>query len=125
MTRRKPASRRGSAPAPTHPMSDDMLLAVAGRFRALGEPVRLRLLEALCEGPRSVTELARIAGASHANTSKHRFVLASAGFVLRRREGNRVVYATTDAPPERICGVICQHVVRGAETGLRRIRGAS
>jgi ArsR family transcriptional regulator len=104
-------------------MSDDMLSAVAGRFRALGEPVRLKLLESLCQGPKSVTELAELAGASHANTSKHLSVLAAAGFVLRRREGNRVVYATTDATPQQLCGVICQHVVKNAEAELRRIRG--
>ncbi|MCC7139288.1 MAG: winged helix-turn-helix transcriptional regulator [Planctomycetes bacterium] len=107
------------------PMTDDMLGAVAERFRALSEPVRLRLMDTLCRGPRSVGELAQIAGQSHANTSKHLAVLADAGFVVRTPDGNRAVYALKDDTAERLCAVMCDRVVAIAEEDVRRLRPAS
>lgn len=99
-------------------MPAPLLAAVAGRFRALSEPVRLRLLETLCAGPASVGVLAAQSGQSHANTSKHLLVLAQAGFVTRTSEGTRSVYALADQTTEQLCALICAHVVRRAADGL-------
>ena len=103
-------------------MPEEMLQAAADRFRALSESGRLRLLECLCAGPKSVTDLAQATEQTHANASKHLAVLAAAGFVDRRRDGNRVLYRLVDDTTTSLCSVICDHVVRTAETGLARIR---
>jgi DNA-binding transcriptional ArsR family regulator len=100
-----------------------MLDAVAEQFRALGEPARLRLLQVLRTGPRSVTELAAETGLSHANASKHLLLLASAGFVSRREEGVKSVYALADASTERLCSIMCDRVTERAEAELRVLRG--
>lgn len=120
MSPKKPAS----ASAPPHPMAPALLEAVARRFRALAEPVRLRLLEALCDGPLTVGELAQRFGQSHANTSKHLLVLAAAGFVSRSEQGTRTRYALAGATTERLCALICEHVLRGAEADLEGLRGS-
>lgn len=119
----KPQGHRPSTSV-RHPMPEEMLEAAADRFRALSETGRLRLLEFLCLGPKSVTELAEATGQSHANASKHLAVLASAGFVERKREGNRVLYRLTDDTTVSLCSVICDHVVRTAEADLAKIRPA-
>lgn len=102
----------------SHPMPPPLLAAVAGRFRALSEPVRLRLLETLCEGQASVGDLAARCGQSHANTSKHLQILSQSGFVTRQSLGTKAVYALADETTQRLCGLICEHVVRGAQAGL-------
>ena len=52
-------------------LEDGALDHVADYFRALAEPLRLRLLNSLREGPRNVGELTLALGCSQANVSKH------------------------------------------------------
>ena len=60
--------------------------------QALGHAHRLELLEHLGQGERSVEDLARCAGLTIANTSRHLQLLRRAGLVQGRREGKRVYY---------------------------------
>ena len=110
--------RRGKG-ADALPMSDEMLQAVAAQFRALAEPARLRLLQALREGARNVTELAEAAETSHANASKHLLVLADAGFVTRTQDGTKTLYALSDDSTERFCTIMCDRVSQQAAETLR------
>jgi ArsR family transcriptional regulator len=73
---------------------DDMELAEAkaGIFKALGHPVRLRMLEALAERPHCVCELVEMVPGAQATTSRHLDVLLRAGIVRRRRDGVRMIY---------------------------------
>jgi DNA-binding transcriptional ArsR family regulator len=80
-----------------HACDDPAAVAlVAGPFRALADPVRLRLLLALGDGERSVSTLARDTGLALATTSQHLQRLAAAGLVARRRAGTRVLYRLAD-----------------------------
>jgi DNA-binding transcriptional ArsR family regulator len=88
-------------------MNDKALEMVAERFRVLGDPLRLRLLNALGDGERSVTKLVEETGASQANVSKHLAVLLQAGLIGRRKEGLFVYYACTDPNVFQICDVVC------------------
>ena len=67
----------------------DALVSVA---RALGNGRRGEIVDVLAQGERSVDELAAEIGQTVANTSQHLQVLARAGLVRSRREGNRVYY---------------------------------
>ena len=60
--------------------------------KALAQPNRLDLLEALSQGERSVEELARICLLSVANTSHHLQILRDSGFVVPRKSGVQVYY---------------------------------
>lgn len=64
--------------------------------RALGSAARLELLDFVAQGERNVEELARAAGLSVANTSKHLQQLKSAGLVEARRDGKHVRYRLSD-----------------------------
>lgn len=64
--------------------------------RALGSAARLELLDFLAQGERNVEELARVAGLSVANTSKHLQQLKSAGLVEARRDGKHIRYRLSD-----------------------------
>lgn len=93
-------------------MPAQALELIAARFRALGEPMRLRLLSALMEGPRSVTRLVEETGAGQANVSKHLAVLRQASMVRFRKEGPVTIYFIADPLIERLCGLMC--------TGLKK-----
>jgi len=64
--------------------------------RALGSGARLELLDFLAQGERSVEDLARVAGLSVANTSKHLQQLKSAGLAQSRRDGKHIRYGLAD-----------------------------
>jgi DNA-binding transcriptional ArsR family regulator len=65
----------------------------AGAFDVVSDPARRSLLDLLLAGPRPVGELAREAGLSQPNTSRHLRLLREAGLVERSAEGQRRLYA--------------------------------
>ena len=107
-----------------HPLPDPLVDLIARRFRAIGEPMRIRILDRLREQELTVGELAETLETSQQNVSKHLGVLADARVVGRRRDGNRVFYRIVDETVLRICEEVCgglqqqvdelQHFLKGA-----------
>lgn len=64
--------------------------------KALAQPGRLELLEALGQGPRGVDGLATASGMSVANTSHHLQTLRDGGLVTSRRDGLQIIYSLSD-----------------------------
>lgn len=87
-----------------------MLERVAEQFRALGEPSRLRLMNLLFDGERTVGELVETSGLSLANVSKHLGLLHQTGWVTRRKDGVKVVYALADERTYGLCELMCARV---------------
>jgi DNA-binding transcriptional ArsR family regulator len=85
---------------------------IAQRFRVLGEPMRIRLLDALRDCDATVTELQEALGASQQNVSKHLGILHSAGMVRRTKHGNTVRYAISDPQVFALCEQVCGTVTR-------------
>jgi ArsR family transcriptional regulator, cadmium/lead-responsive transcriptional repressor len=69
---------------------------VARFFRALGDPARLRLLEFLLGGERTVTECVAQIGLSQGRVSAHLACLAGCGYVEGRRDGRFTRYKVAD-----------------------------
>lgn len=65
----------------------------ADLFKALGHPGRVRALEVLAEGERTVTELVPLVGLESSHLSQQLGVLRRAGVVVSRREGSTVTYS--------------------------------
>lgn len=105
------------------PMSHEVLALVAERFRALGEPARLRLLSCMREGERSVNALVDETGLGQANVSKHLQLLHGLGFVVRRREGLHVFYALADESVFTLCDVACGAIRSHSGSRLRALEG--
>jgi DNA-binding transcriptional ArsR family regulator len=93
------------------PLPREALELVAQRFRALGDPTRLALLQALFDGERTVAELCTLTGTSQANASKHLALLLERGLVARRRDGLFTRYRVGDAMLERLCALVCGSLV--------------
>jgi DNA-binding transcriptional ArsR family regulator len=64
------------------------------RFRALGDETRIRLLELLTAGERTVAELMEATALGQSLVSHHLRTLRGAGLVTTRREGRWIFYAT-------------------------------
>jgi DNA-binding transcriptional ArsR family regulator len=90
-----------------HPLPEDLAELIARRFRALGEPMRVRILDLLRDGELSVSELTEQLGASQQNVSKHLVLLVDAGMLARRKEGNRVFYRIADEGVFALCEQVC------------------
>ena len=90
-----------------HPLPDDLVELIARRFRAVGEPMRIRLLDHLRDGEAAVGELSEALGASQQNISKHLAVLTDAGILGRRKEGNHVHYRIVDEGVLSLCEDVC------------------
>ena len=88
-------------------MTDEALELVAARFRVLADPARLRLLNLLMEGERSVGALAEATELEQPVVSRHLAVLRREGVVARRAEGNRGFYRINDASVVQLCELVC------------------
>lgn len=103
-------------------LTPTMLEAVAGRFRVLGEPMRLRLLHALRDGEQRVSDLVERTRGGQANVSKHLQLLFAEGFVTRRKDGTTMWYAIQDPQVFELCDLVCGGVEEELDRRRRALR---
>lgn len=99
-------------------MTPEKIELVAERFRALAEPARLHIMNALRNGEQTVGELVDATGFGTANVSKHLQLLHAAGFVRRRKDGLYVYYGLAGEDAFRLCDIMCGRLA--AEMASRR-----
>lgn len=100
-------------------LSEEAIELVAARFRVLGEPSRLRLLQSLRKSELSVSDLVEATGLTQANASRHLQALAEAGIVGRRREGPSVIYFIADTGIFDLCEIVCGSLQRRLQDQAR------
>jgi DNA-binding transcriptional ArsR family regulator len=83
---------------------------IANRFRALSEPVRLRLLNLLMQGESTVGQLVEASGSGQANVSRHLAVLRDAGMVGMRKEGLSTICFISDSIVKDLCEMMCSRL---------------
>jgi DNA-binding transcriptional ArsR family regulator len=98
------------------------LQAVAGLFGVLSEPSRLRILQVLQSGEASVGDLVDRCGFKQANVSKQLGILAAAGVIGRRQDGNRAIYRIEMPLVFDICRLVCGGVAEQAAARARALR---
>ena len=94
------------------PLPEPVIELVARRFRVLGEPMRIRILEHLRNGDATVQELTDALGATQQNVSKHLGILLDANIVSRRKEGTAAVYGIADESVYLLCENVCGSLQR-------------
>jgi len=90
-----------------HPLPDPLVELIAQRFRVIGEPMRIKILDRLRDGSATVGELTEALDVSQQNVSKHLGVLHHAGIVSRTKEGTSVRYAIADDTVFALCEQVC------------------
>lgn len=91
-------------------LTDELFEQIAPRFRALAEPARLRILDALRDGELTVGDLGQQTGLNQANLSKHLQLLYGLQFVVRRKDGLFVYYALKDKSVFQLCDIMCERL---------------
>jgi DNA-binding transcriptional ArsR family regulator len=92
-----------SAPAQASGALDVSTEAVSRYFRVLGDPTRIRIIEALLERERTVFEIVELLGAPQSRVSNHLACLRWCRLVESERRGRTVVYRVAD---ERVSHVL-------------------
>jgi ArsR family transcriptional regulator len=81
-------------------------------LRALGHPLRIRIIRFLEAGERCVCEIIPAVGAEQSVVSKHLALLRHTGVLSCRKEGLRVIYWVRDPAVFALCGLAEEHVLR-------------
>src|SRR5690606_9204905 len=105
------------------PLTPELLELIAERFKALGEPARLKILNALRDGERTVSELMDATDLGQANVSKHLQLLHALGFVERRKKGLYVHYRLAGEDVFQLCDIVCGRLSAEAEARGRILEG--
>ena len=119
-----------SGPRPGRAAQSPVYQAKAEFFRILGHPVRVRTLELLRDGERTVGDLQSALGLDSSGTSQHLGVLRKHGVLESRREGTSVYYRIKDPRMLQLLEVARQilttqpHGISGAARTARRQRTA-
>lgn len=74
-------------------------------FKTLGHPLRIRALELLVDGEKSVTDLREAIGTEQSHLSQQLGILRRAGLVTTRRNGPSVIYSLADPQIEELLAV--------------------
>lgn len=91
-------------------LSEEAFEMLGEQFKAFSEPMRLKLVYALMDGEKTVSELVDETGGLQANVSKHLRVLLEAGVLERRKAGLHSYYAVADASILELCDLMCNSV---------------
>lgn len=90
--------------------SDLVFESAAELFKLLATPVRLKIISAVCNGERNVSELLEQIDTTQPNMSQHLSTLYRAGIVGRRREGTQIYYRLESERVATLCRVVCTQV---------------
>lgn len=105
-------------------MPPRILSDVARRFRLLGEPVRLELLNQLqVNGEMNVQRLVELTGHGQANVSKHLRLMEEEGLLSRRQDGLYAFYRLEDPSLAALCMIVCGQL--SVQTALQDYQSGS
>ncbi|MSQ51534.1 MAG: ArsR family transcriptional regulator [Betaproteobacteria bacterium] len=89
---------------------DPVFDVVAAYFSVLSEPTRLKIMHAVCEGERTVSEIVIATGATQTNVSRHLGLMYRHGVLARRRDGNQIYYRVADETMIELCRSVCNRI---------------
>ena len=92
------------------PLSDASALALADTFKVLGDPTRIRILDALSRSELCVCDIANRVGLTESAVSHQLRLLRDSRIVRTRRSGRQIFYTLDD-----------QHVVKLLSQGLEHV----
>ncbi|HET9644038.1 MAG TPA: metalloregulator ArsR/SmtB family transcription factor [Burkholderiaceae bacterium] len=79
-------------------------------FGVLAAPIRLKIISAVCNGERNVSELLEQIRTTQPNMSQHLATLYRAGILERRRAGTQIYYRLQSQKIGTLCRAVCTHL---------------
>jgi DNA-binding transcriptional ArsR family regulator len=97
-------------------------------FKALAHPVRIRILDCLRDGEKSVNELSQLLRIEPANVSQQLAIMRVRNIVIGRKSGSNVYYSVSDTTLFKLLDVaknIFNNHLVGVRDMLQQIKAAS
>lgn len=91
--------------------------SAAELFGLLSTPVRLKIISAVCNGERNVSDLLAQIDTTQPNMSQHLATLYRAGVLGRRREGTQIYYSLQSERVAALCRAVCTQVAMELDAG--------
>lgn len=98
--------------------SDAVFESAAELFKLLATPVRLKIISAVCNGERNVSELLEQIETTQPNMSQHLTTLYRAGVLGKRRDGTQIFYRLQSEKVAQLCRAVCTQVALEMEGEL-------
>jgi ArsR family transcriptional regulator len=92
--------------------TDRTFESAADLFRVMSAPMRLKIINCLCDGEKNVSYLLTQVDTTQPNMSQHLNTLYQAGILGKRREGVQIFYRIIDPRIVSVCEAVCQEVAR-------------
>jgi len=99
------------------PNSDAVFETVAELFSLLSTPIRLRIIGALCNNEKNVSQLLTEIDTTQPNMSQHLSTLYRAGVLGKRREGTQIYYRLESERVATLCRAVCTQVAIELDSG--------
>jgi ArsR family transcriptional regulator len=92
--------------------TDQTFESAADLFRVMSAPMRLKIINCLCDGEKNVSYLLSQVETTQPNMSQHLSTLYQAGILGKRREGVQIFYLIIDQRIVSICEAVCHEIAR-------------
>ena len=90
--------------------TDQTFESAADLFRVMSAPMRLKIINCLCDGEKNVSYLLTKVKTTQPNMSQHLNTLYKAGILGKRREGVQIFYRIADQRIVSICEAVCNEI---------------
>ncbi|MEY3286741.1 MAG: hypothetical protein RL500_1471 [Pseudomonadota bacterium] len=89
---------------------DRVFETAAELFAILATPVRLKIISAVCQDEKNVSELLELIDTTQPNMSQHLGTLYRSGILAKRREGTQIYYRLQSERVATLCRAVCTQV---------------
>ena len=89
---------------------DRVFESVAELFAVLSTPIRLKIISAVCQGEKNVSELLAEIDTTQPNMSQHLSTLYRSGVLAKRRDGTQMYYRLQSERVATLCRAVCSQV---------------
>ena len=100
---------------PPQDESEAVFASAAELFGLLATPIRLRIISALCQGKKNVSQLLADIDTTQPNMSQHLSTLYRAGVLGKRRDSTQIYYRIVNQQAATICRSVCTQIALGID----------
>jgi ArsR family transcriptional regulator len=108
---------------PETPSADAVFESVAELFSLLSTPVRLKIISALCNGEKNVSQLLNEIDTTQPNMSQHLATLYRAGVLGKRRDSTQIYYRLQSERVAQLCRTVCTQVAIDLDPATEAVTG--
>ena len=96
--------------------ADVVFESAAELFGLLATPIRLKIISAVCQGEKNVSELLDCIDTTQPNMSQHLATLYRNGVLAKRREGTQIYYRLQSERVAVLCRAVCTQMAIELDT---------